>query len=202
MVGTGPTGLVLSLLLAKYGIQVECLDKNTGLDDQPRATHYGPPANRVLAKAGLLDRIREYGIEVGGAHWRKPDGAVLAKILNSNLGDNPDRISCLPLNKLCRLALEDLDKESLATIRWNHEVVEIRHDKDQARLIVATPDGVKEMTADYVVGCDGANSVIRKQLFGVDFPGYTWDLTIIATNVSIRNPERHLPKAKSASIDS
>ncbi|KAK7214894.1 hypothetical protein V2G26_002897 [Clonostachys chloroleuca] len=39
------------------------------------------------------------------------------------------------------------------------------------------------MTADYVVGCDGANSVIRKQLFGADFPGYTWNLTIIATNV-------------------
>lgn len=100
VVGTGPTELVLSLLLTKYGIQVECLDKSTELDDQPRATHYGPPANRVLAKAGLLDRIREYRIEVGGARWRKPDGAVLAKILNSNLGDNPDRISCLPLNKL------------------------------------------------------------------------------------------------------
>lgn len=81
-----------------------------------------------------------------------------------------------------------MEKELLAIIRWSHEVFEIRHDEDQARLIVDNPDGLKEMTADYVVGCDGANSVIRKQLFGADFPGYTWNLTIIATNVSTRNP--------------
>ncbi|KAM5347485.1 hypothetical protein ACJ41O_010490 [Fusarium nematophilum] len=131
------------------------------LDDQPRATHYGPPANRVLAKAGLLDKIRQHGIEVGGARWRKPDGTVLAKILNSRLGDSPDRISCLPLNHLCRLALEDLEKEPLATVKWNHRVDEIRHGGEQATVIVSTPEG----------------------LFGQEFPGYAWDLTIIATNV-------------------
>ncbi|KAL6351894.1 hypothetical protein LRP88_14706 [Fusarium phalaenopsidis] len=153
------------------------------LDNRPRATHYGPPANRVLARAGLLEKVRQHGIEVGGARWRKPDGTVLAKVLNSRLGDNPDRISCLPLNHLCRLALEDLEKEPLATIRWNHHVDEIRHGDEQATVIVSTPEGVKELTADYVVGCDGANSIIRRQLFGKEFPGYTWDLTIIATNV-------------------
>lgn len=63
------------------------------LDDRPRATHYGPPANRALAKVGLLDKIRERGIEIEGAWWRKPDGIVLAQILNSKLKDSPDRIS-------------------------------------------------------------------------------------------------------------
>ncbi|KAK5311057.1 hypothetical protein LTR93_011844 [Exophiala xenobiotica] len=41
---------------------------------------------------------------------------------------------------------------------------------------------MKELLADYVVGCDGANSLIRSSLLGDDFPGSTWDLQIIATN--------------------
>lgn len=185
VVGTGPSGLVLCLLLARHGIRVECLDMSLQLDDRPRATHYGPAANRVLAKAGLLDRVREQGSEVEGAWWRKPDGTVLAQILNSKLKDNPDRISCLPLNHLCKMALEDLEREPLATVRWGHRVDEIRQDDNQATVIVSTPEGVKELTADYVVGCDGANSIVRRQLFENEFPGYTWDLTIIATNVGI-----------------
>lgn len=154
------------------------------LDERPRATHYGPPANRVLQKAGLLDKIREHGIEVGGAKWRKPDGTVLAKVDNSRLGNNPDRISCLPLNSMCKLALGDLEKESLAVVRWNYRVDEIRQDDDKATVVVETPEGRKEISADYVVGCDGANSIIRRSLFGDEFPGFTWDLQIIATNVS------------------
>ncbi|KAF4996669.1 hypothetical protein FDECE_12347 [Fusarium decemcellulare] len=124
------------------------------LDNRPRATHYGPPANRVLQKAGLLDKVREHGIEVGGAQWMKPNGTVLAKIENSRLKDNPDRISCLPLNHLCELILEDLEKEPLVTLRWNHRVDKIHQDDSQARVIVNTSEGIKELAADYVVYYD------------------------------------------------
>ncbi|KXH32327.1 FAD binding domain-containing protein [Colletotrichum simmondsii] len=118
VIGTGPTGLLLSLLLARHSIPVLVLDKSTSLDTQPRATHYAAPANRVLSRANLLARVRQHGIEVGGARWRKPDGTVLAKIENSRLGaENPDRISCLPLNALCKMALEDLEKEPVAE-KW------------------------------------------------------------------------------------
>ncbi|KAL2881473.1 hypothetical protein SGCOL_003039 [Colletotrichum sp. CLE4] len=184
VIGTGPTGLLLSLLLARHSIPVLTLEKSTSLCPLPRATHYGPPANRVLARAGLLPRVRQHGIEVGGARWRKPDGTVLAKIENSRLGtDNPDRISCLPLNQLCKLALEDLEREPGTEVRWGCEVEGIREKGEKAVVRMKTAEGVEELEADYVVGCDGANSIIRRELFGDEFPGYTWDLQIIATNV-------------------
>ncbi|KAK1483531.1 FAD binding domain-containing protein [Colletotrichum cuscutae] len=185
VIGTGPTGLLLSLLLARHSIPVLLLDKSTSLDTQPRATHYAAPANRVLSRANLLARVRQHGIEVGGARWRKPDGTVLAKIENSRLGaENPDRISCLPLNALCKMALEDLEKEPAAEVRWGCEVEGIREEESRGRavVVVKTEEGAEELEADYVVGCDGANSIIRRRLFGDEFPGYTWDLQIIATN--------------------
>ncbi|KAK1470476.1 FAD binding domain-containing protein [Colletotrichum tamarilloi] len=187
VIGTGPTGLLLSLLLARHSIPVLLLDKSASLDTQPRATHYAAPANRVLSRANLLARVRQHGIEVGGARWRKPDGTVLAKIENSRLGaENPDRISCLPLNALCKMALEDLEKEPAAEVRWGCEVEGIREEESRGRavVVVKTEEGAEELEADYVVGCDGANSIIRRQLFGDEFPGYTWDLQIVATNVS------------------
>ena len=46
-------------------------------------------------------------------------------------------------------------------------------------------DAVEEVVkAKYVVGCDGANSIVRRKLFGEEYPGFTWDAQIIATNVS------------------
>lgn len=41
------------------------------------------------------------------------------------------------------------------------------------------------LEADYIVGCDGANSVVRRSLFGDrEFPGRTWNEQLVATNVS------------------
>ncbi|KAK1638624.1 hypothetical protein BDP81DRAFT_459318 [Colletotrichum phormii] len=125
VIGTGPTGLLLSLLLAKHSIPVLTLDKSTSLCPLPRATHYGPPPTTRLGT------------------------------------DNPDRISCLPLNQLCKLALEDLEREPGAEVRWGREAV----------VKMRTEDGVEEF-------------IIRRELFGDEFPGYTWDLQIIATNVN------------------
>jgi len=40
------------------------------------------------------------------------------------------------------------------------------------------------MAADYVIGCDGANSKVRRSLFGDwNFPGFTWGEQIVATNL-------------------
>jgi 2-polyprenyl-6-methoxyphenol hydroxylase-like FAD-dependent oxidoreductase len=44
--------------------------------------------------------------------------------------------------------------------------------------------GTDVVEGDYVVGCDGANSTVRRKLFGeMVFPGFTWDEQIVATNV-------------------
>lgn len=42
----------------------------------------------------------------------------------------------------------------------------------------------KSHEADYIVGCDGANSIVRRNLFGdMVFPGFTWDKQIVATSM-------------------
>lgn len=179
----------MALLLAKQGIAVQVVESTSGLDTQPRATHYAAPAVDELVRAGVYKDVQEKGFQPAGASWRKLDGTVLGALDNTILGDGPERIVCLPLDKLGQILHDHLKKQSTARIEWRHKVVDIGQDASKAWVEVETPEGQKRLEADYIVGCDGANSQIRRSLFGQSFPGWTWDEQIVATNVcSILHP--------------
>ncbi|KAF2809405.1 FAD/NAD(P)-binding domain-containing protein [Mytilinidion resinicola] len=183
VVGVGPAGLLLSLLLAKRGIPVTMLEMADKLDEKPRATHYGPPAMYELNRAGVGDEVRAKGFVPRVVCWRKIDGTMLAGIDGSVLDGDPDRMVCLPLNKLGAILYEHVTKEPTAKILFKHNVIAIGQDDDKAWVDVLSPDGESRMEADYIIGCDGANSQIRRSLFGdKNFPGRTWDEQIVATN--------------------
>jgi 2-polyprenyl-6-methoxyphenol hydroxylase-like FAD-dependent oxidoreductase len=185
IVGAGPSGLLLGLLLAKRGVPVQIVDLSDKLDEQPRATHYGPPAMYELRRAGVADDVRAAGFMPDGVAWRKLDGTFLAGIEMTE--PDVDRLACLPLNKLGKILQDHLSKQPTATVSWGHKVTSVGQDDDKAWVDVETPDGPRRLEAPYVVGCDGANSQVRRSLFGDwEFPGKTWDEQIVATNVSPR----------------
>lgn len=184
IVGAGPSGLLLGVLLAKNGIPVTIVEATETLDNQPRATHYGSPAMHELRRAGIVEDLLQEGFQPGIICWRKLDGTYLAGVDNNDLGDYPDRGGCLPLNRLGQLLLRRLKDLPTAEIKWNHRVTGIGQDETRAWVNVSSAAGETTMGADYIVGCDGANSQIRRSLFGdTNFPGKTWDVQLVATNV-------------------
>jgi 2-polyprenyl-6-methoxyphenol hydroxylase-like FAD-dependent oxidoreductase len=57
-------------------------------------------------------------------------------------------------------------------VKWRYRVVDIGQNEAQAWVFVETPTGRQRYEADYVIGYDGANSQIRRSLFGdLNFPG-------------------------------
>ncbi|KAK6199102.1 hypothetical protein LQW54_010084 [Pestalotiopsis sp. IQ-011] len=111
---------------------------------------------------------------------------VLASLDHTGLEDDPDRLICLPLDQLGQILRSHLQKQPTVRLLWDHEVTDIKDDGGFGVVTVTTPDGPKELRARFVVGCDGANSKIRRLLFGDwEFPGKTWDVQVVATNVSI-----------------
>ncbi|KAI5273303.1 FAD binding domain-containing protein [Aureobasidium subglaciale] len=188
VVGAGPSGLLLSLLLIRAGIKVHLLDAAPDLDDQPRAAHYGPPAIPDLRRAGVLDKIKSQGLTLNTMCWRKLDQTYIAGMDTSEtLSNDPEygdvRTVSLALQTLDALMLEDFEKEG-GQVSWEHRVLEVQQDETKVWVKVQTPTEKEKMIeADYVVGCDGANSVVRKSLFGEDYPGFTWSQKqIVATN--------------------
>jgi len=185
IVGAGPAGLLLGLRLARENIDVTMVDMGDKPDTQPRATHYASPAVMELHKAGVADDVRARGFTPDGVCWRKIDRTYLAGIKMGVIPkDDPNNMICLPLNKLGQVFVEHLAKCPAAKILWSHEVIAIDQDEKAARVTCKTPNGEVTLEADYIVGCDGANSKVRRALFGDwEFPGKTWDEQIVATNV-------------------
>lgn len=176
---------MLGLLLGKAGIPVVIVDAGETLDNAPRATHYSSPSIYELKRAGIVDDVRKQGFIPNGVTWRDINGKVLGGLAMDPLPAE-NKMLCLPLNKLMVIIKEHLDQQPNVEVKWSYKVVKIDQDDNEARITVETPEGEKTLAADYIVGCDGANSQIRRSLFGDwEFPGRTWDEQIVATNVSI-----------------
>lgn len=187
--GAGPAGLLLGLLLAREGIQVHILEASHELNTQPRAAYYGPAAIPDLKRAGIINKIRSRGLSPTFMSWRRGgtfeqiaslDGELLGDINGEDL-----RKACLVLNELNLIMLDEFLYKYQGTISWRHRVVDTGQDENQA-WVDAQVDGSDEpvrIYGDYVVGCDGGKSAVRKSLFGDEFPGFTWDRQIVATNV-------------------
>ena len=184
--GAGPSGLILALLLSKKGISVELLDAGAELDKQPRAAHYASAATYELERAGVLDDLKERGFSPEGFAFRKFDTSFIAGINHASLPeDYPYKMQVLPLDQLGQLLYEHLQRQPKAVVKWSHRVVKIGQDQGKAWVDVETTSGTHRSQADYVIGCDGASSTVRRELFGPEYPGETLNAQIIATNVHL-----------------
>jgi 2-polyprenyl-6-methoxyphenol hydroxylase-like FAD-dependent oxidoreductase len=133
-----------------------------------------------------MEEVRRRGISPTKMGWRLPEDHSIITLMDTAVLDDVDgldiRTACLVLNDLDQLMLERF-LERNGDIRWQHKVVRIGQDENKAWVDAETPQGTVRVEADYIVGCDGANSIIRRGLFGNEYPGFTWDKQIVATNV-------------------
>ncbi|KAJ4414865.1 hypothetical protein N0V82_007658 [Gnomoniopsis sp. IMI 355080] len=184
IVGAGPAGLIIALMLAQRGIRATVLEKSDDIDHNPRASFYSAPVIHDLRRAGLMEDIMKKAFVPDGVSWRIM-GEPFQEVCKLPADNPPGRetIISLPLDELLPIMSAHLAKCPAGTVLFEHEVLGIGQDQGKAWVDVKTPEGEKRMEADYVVGCDGANSKIRRELFGDSFPGFTWDKQIVATNV-------------------
>jgi 2-polyprenyl-6-methoxyphenol hydroxylase-like FAD-dependent oxidoreductase len=188
VVGGGPVGLLLAAELATAGVKVDVLERLEDPDQTIKAGSINVASAELLARRGLLGRLRAVHLRtldrMAGftaaavvpttGRVRQP-GHFAGFMLDPELidGSDPDvraHVCATGAILVPQADLEQILREHAGrcgvAIRRGVAVLDLRDDGDSVS--VRTDAGVLE--APWVVGCDGGRSVVRKRL-GVDFPG-------------------------------
>lgn len=184
IVGAGPVGLIIALMVARAGIKCILLEMFEEIIQSPRAMAYGPAAVVELERAGIAQECREIGMEPNDfeftVRWITLDNKLVAD-LSSRLMEGYLPVMC-GQHQLAGVVLKHLQKYENAKVLWNHKVVGIEQDGERVAALCETRGGEVRITGDHLVGADGARSTVRK-LIGCTFDGFTYDKMVIATNV-------------------
>lgn len=183
--------MLLALLLAQQNIPSIVLESWPELDTRLRATQYGVPATRVFRRAGILDDIRAASIsKFPSICWRRvSDHKKLISLDLSLVEDHPDRMTIFPLGEMIKIMYRHCMERGrgLIEVKFNLEVTSVGQDENTAWVDVDIKgSGSTEQarfSADYVVGCDGASSAVRRSLFGRTWPGQTLPYRFVVQNV-------------------
>ncbi len=166
IVGAGPVGVTAATLLGQYGVECLVLDRWDGVFPQPRAVHLDDEVYRVLVRLGIAEEFGAVSRPTRGLQLIDRKHRVFAVFdragdygrhghPQANMFDQPE------LEQLLRTNLKE---QATVNLRGNVEVTDVAQD-GQGRVRVDLTDRLtgehESVMAAYVLGCDGANSVVR-----------------------------------------
>lgn len=165
VVGYGPVGQLLSVLLARKGWDVTVLERWPRPYPMPRAVAFDGECARILADAGVGGHIEEFGEPSGDYIWRNADGDDLLHYVSpatGGLSGWPDSTSMYQPGLESALIARGEGLPGLRVLR-GHRAVGLTREADGPVTVEAADEsgGTVRITADWVVGCDGANSFVR-----------------------------------------
>jgi 2-polyprenyl-6-methoxyphenol hydroxylase-like FAD-dependent oxidoreductase len=170
IVGGGPTGLMLAAELRLGGVDPVVLERLPEISQIPKGNGLVGQIVPTMDYRGLTDRLRAEATFAGPVP-QFPFGSVPLDL--SRLSPGPLHIMAIPQRRLEQV-LDGWLRELGGGVRRGHEVLALSPPGDGSLVTVDVrgPDGDYQLRTRYVVGCDGAHSLVRKQA-GIGFPGVT-----------------------------
>lgn len=159
IVGYGPVGQSLAALLGRSGTRVLVCERREGRYETPRAGHFDHEIMRIFQSFGIADDVAKIADPAHLYEFLDVDGSVLARLPRS--WDAPSGWDAS--YHFYQPELEEVLDSAVRAIpsvdvRFGAAVVDLRQFADHAEVVLA--DG-SILRARFVVGADGANSIVR-----------------------------------------
>src|SRR3954463_7835687 len=188
IVGAGPTGLTLAIDLGRRGVRCMVIEQKEAPQFLPKMERCNARTMEIYRRMGIAEKVRAAGlpahcpmdifivtslIEPPLVHHVHPSVAeAKARIAKSEDGSEPldpyQLISQYTLEPLLKSVAETLPS---VTVRYGCELVSFTQDKGGVTAKVKDMNGaLSGITAQYVVGCDGGGSAVRRGL-GIKLSG-------------------------------
>ncbi|MDG2113747.1 MAG: FAD-dependent monooxygenase, partial [Actinomycetota bacterium] len=182
IVGGGPVGLALSLMLSGHGVRHLLLERHTDTTYHPKARNLNTRTTEIMRSWGVDEAMDAIAL---GPQWcesiaycRDLATPELGRMQTGGFvgvgGDLSPAVPHLSSQDVYEPVWRDRAEElAPGSVRFGHGVTSV-DDSAPDRIVVSVegPDGPYEISADYLVGCDGWNSMVRRHL-GVVLEGRT-----------------------------
>lgn len=168
IVGAGPTGVTAATLLAQYGVATLVLDRWPAVYPQPRAVHLDDEVFRIVERLGIGEQFARISRPAAGLRLIDPQMNVLAEFVRPARGRNGHPQA----NMFDQPVFEELLRANLTrypqvTLRGDADVTDIS-DLGSGRMRIRFTDRSDRrehsVDTDYLLGCDGANSLVREYI--------------------------------------
>jgi 2-polyprenyl-6-methoxyphenol hydroxylase-like FAD-dependent oxidoreductase len=189
IVGAGPTGLNLALWLTRLGIRIRIIDKVPEPGTTSRALVVHARTLEFYRQLGLADEVVEKGNKFKAVNlWVKSQhvGRIELGALGQGLSPFPYML-IFAQDEHERLLIEHLAKAGV-TVERPTELLDCKEQNNQIEARLRLADGTEQIcTANFIAGCDGAHSTVRR-VMNADFPGGTYARLFYVADVAASGP--------------
>jgi len=203
IIGAGPTGLMMACQLAINNIPFRIIDKSEDHTAQSRALVIQARSIEILDQMGIADKAVQHG-KIAKAIGAFFNGKKVLRITVNDMGKGLTKFPYLLMleQSHTEAILVDYLKENKHEVERRTELKSLTQNANEVICVLKLPDGKEEtVKAKYVVGADGAHSLVREQL-KIPFEGKTYEESLFVLDckaeVNIPNDEMYLTFADKA----
>jgi 2-polyprenyl-6-methoxyphenol hydroxylase-like FAD-dependent oxidoreductase len=184
VVGAGPTGLTLASELLRRGLSVRLIDQAEAPTTLSKAIAIHARTLEIAADLGVADALLERGVKLAGATlWSKEEKIATVDFAGADT-QYPFVLSISQAET--EAVLHDLVAKRGGTVERKKKLVRVREEHDAVVADVANlaDESSETVRAKWLVGCDGAHSLVRKSI-GASFEGHPYEDVFVLADVKI-----------------
>ena len=169
--GAGPVGLTLANELSRHGVPIRIVDKAPHRTDKSKALVLWSRTLELFDDAGYVGPFLAAGMRGSGAQI-STGKEIVARVSLDSIDSRYPFALMIPQSETERVLEEQLAARGV-TVDREVELTGFAEKGDKVEATVRKADGRTEtVTADWLIGCDGAHSAVRHGL-GFSFEGST-----------------------------